>query len=72
VREQIFTSVVRCNEAITLCVVEPFHSTCCHIAVPYSLKKLPENASGDCLSFKDAYGKTGNAIKLEAKHLLAF
>jgi len=24
------------------------------------------------LSFKDAYGKTGNAIKLEAKHLLAF
>jgi len=24
------------------------------------------------LSFKDAYGKTGTAIELEAKHLLAF
>jgi hypothetical protein len=75
VREQIFTAVVRRNKAIPLCIVEPFHRPCCHIAVPYSLKKLPEKASGDCLSFKDAYGenhRTGNAIELEAKHLPAF
>jgi len=34
VREKIFTAVIGRNEAITLCIVEPFHSTCCHIAVP--------------------------------------
>ena len=34
VREQIFPAVIRRNEAITLRIVEPFHSTCCHIAVP--------------------------------------
>jgi hypothetical protein len=61
-RKQIFTAVVRRNEAIPLRVIEPFHSTCCHIAVPYSLKKLPENASGDCLSFKDAHGKTTGPV----------
>jgi len=72
VREQIFTAVIRRNEAITLRIVEPFHGTCCHIAVPLINKKLPEKISGDCLSFKDAYGKTGTAIELEAKHLFAF
>ena len=42
-REEIFTAVVRRNEAVTFRVIEPFHGACCHIAVPYSLKKLPEN-----------------------------
>src|SRR5688500_17861168 len=45
-REQIFTAVVRGNKPIPFCVIEPFHSSCCHIAVPLDLKnyrkKFPE------------------------------
>jgi hypothetical protein len=75
--EQIFTAVVRCNEAIPFCIVEPFHSACCHIAIPHKLRKLPEKVSGDCLNFKGCvnggeYCETGPTIELEAKHLCAF
>jgi hypothetical protein len=74
-RKQIFTAVVRRNEAIPLRVIEPFHSTCCHIAVPYSLKKLPENRFRRLFEFQGRTrqnDRTGTAIKLEAKHLSAF
>jgi hypothetical protein len=74
-RKQIFTAVVRRNEAVTLGVIEPFHSTCCHIAVPYSLKKLPENRFRRLFEFQGRTrqnDRTGTAIELEAKHLSAF
>lgn len=30
VREQIFTTIVRCNETEAFGIVEPLNSTCCH------------------------------------------
>ena len=69
--EQIFAAIVRRYKAVTLRIVEPLDGTSCHNAIPHSLEKY-RNYAGDCLRFKDAYGKTGTAIKLEAKHLFAF
>jgi len=33
---------------------------------------MPEENPGECLRFKNAYGQTGTAMELEAKHLPAF
>jgi len=42
-REQIFAAIIRRNEAITFCVVEPFHSACCHIHSAF-IKKAVGNS----------------------------
>src|SRR4030067_2909027 len=62
VREQIFAAIIGSDKTKTLCVVEPFNCTSCHVFT--SLLKKRGNPPRNCLSHKIAHGKTSTADTL--------
>src|SRR6185503_7207147 len=69
VRKEIFAPVIRRNEAIAFCVVEPFNRTSCHTSSSATKKRAPARI---CLASRVAYGDVPCQRNPAAKHPIAF
>ena len=58
VGEKIFAAIVRSDEPVAFGVIEPFHSTSCHM--PALIEK--RMGSAICSSSKESTGQTGLAL----------
>src|SRR5215831_8870915 len=60
VREEVFTTAIRGNEAEALRVVEPLHSSCCHVLSIPQVRDVSGTLPGRCFDLKESTaGKNG-------------
>jgi hypothetical protein len=62
VREQIFATIIGSDKTKTLCIVEPFNCTSCHVIT--SLLKKTGKTPAKLFESKIAHGKTSTADTL--------
>jgi len=69
VRKQIFTAVIRGNEAVPLCIIEPLYRTCWHRTHP-QIRKPGKARNYACTSMQQKDIRPAN--RLENKHRQAY